>query len=135
MHDCTNIFIKGSDLGDEFMIDNMHCKFYKARDALELIKAEGLYDFSPLPAVSLRGKPVPPADYERRLSGATVLIGVTLTSEYFTRKGYQFYADIESIVILRPAKRTVALPPSKSPSKKRRFDLPDVVKSVKRKVG
>jgi hypothetical protein len=116
----------GSDLGPEFSIDNWPCKFTKARDALEKIKSEGRYDVSPLPATTTNGKPLLPSEYEKKLAGATVLVRISLTSNVFT-KGHQFYADIESLTILRPPKIVISQSPSKSPSKKRRFAVPDFI--------
>ena len=109
----------------------MPCKFDRAKEALNELKTEGLYKFNPLLAMSIHGTPLKPDDYERRLAGALVHIRVTLSSSYFSSIGYQFYADIESIVILRPPKPSIAPPPSKSPSRRQRFALPAVIRELK----
>jgi hypothetical protein len=81
----------------------------------------------------MNGKPVIPSEYEKRLAGATVLVRIILTSDFFS-KGYQFYADIESLTILRAPKLNVMQSPSKSPSKKRRFDVPRFVQQSRAKL-
>ena len=93
-----------------------------------MIAEAGEYDVSPLPATTMNGKPVLPAEYEKRLSGATVLVQIVMTADVFS-KGHQFYADIVKLTILRPPKPIVALSPAKSPSKKRRFEVPDIVQA------
>jgi len=120
----------GSDLGPEFSIDNWPCKYQRAKEALDRIKEAKVYDVSPLPATTTSGKPVRPTEYEQKLAGATVLIQITLSCEIFA-KGYQFYADIESISILRLPKTVVPPSPSKSLPKKRRFDVPDFLREVR----
>jgi hypothetical protein len=60
--------------------------------------------------------------YEHELSGATVIVRISLTCDAF-KKGLQFYAEIESINVICPPKLLVSLPPSASPSRKRKRDL------------
>jgi hypothetical protein len=112
----------------------MPCKFKKATEALGRIIEAGSYDFSPLPATTMNGKPILPTEYERRLAGATILARVTLSSDYFSGKGYQFYADIESLSVLKPPQAVISPSPSKSPAKKRRFIVPEYVWNAKSKV-
>jgi|ERR1700722_19397468 len=126
--------LSGSDLGPEFSIGQWPCKFSKAMETLQRIKEEKLYDVSPLPATTMNGKPVVPSEYEKRLAGATVLARVTFSCDIFT-KGYQFYTDIESLTILRPPKDIILPSPSKSPSKKRRFDVPDFIQNSRLKIS
>jgi hypothetical protein len=104
-----------------------------AADALERTKEAGHYDVNPLPAIqtTMTGKPVVPLEYEEKLASATVLVQVTLSSDTFP-KGYQFYVDIESLLVLRPPKSIVALSPAKSPSKKR-FNVPDFIRENRAK--
>jgi hypothetical protein len=85
------------DLGPEFAIENSPCKFSNARDALEHIKNDGIYEVSPLPATSTNGKPIVPSEYEK-LAGAVVLVRATLVNNFFGKR-YQFYADIKSISV------------------------------------
>jgi hypothetical protein len=66
--------------------------------------------------------PSAPADQRRayfgkKLPGATVLARATISSEMFP-KGIQFYADVESLIVLRTPRATVAPPPSASPINK-----------------
>ena len=77
--------------------------------------------------MTLDGKPISPADYEKKLAGATVLVCTTLTCDYFVSKEYQFYTDIKSITVLQPLRAIMAALQSKSPSKKRHFQLPSSV--------
>jgi hypothetical protein len=65
----------------------------KAAKALEKIKADGIYDVSPLLATTVKGKPIVPHEYEKMLSGATSLVLVRLSSHHFGSKGYQVYTD------------------------------------------
>ena len=122
----------GSKLDPVFSTENMPCKFAKATEALERIKTEGLYKFSPLPATDMKQMPIILTDYERKLTGATVLVRATLSSDYYPNKGHQFYTDIVSLTVLRPPKTLPTSPQSgKSPSKKRRFDVPEFVRNVR----
>jgi hypothetical protein len=43
----------------------MPCKFEKAKEALAKIVDDGVYDFAPLPATTMHGKPIRPAEYEQ----------------------------------------------------------------------
>jgi hypothetical protein len=114
-------------------MENWLCKFKKATEALDKLIYDGLYDVSPLLATTMNGKPVIPSEYEKRLAGALVLVWITLISDLFTR-GYQFYADIESLMILRAPKLNVLQSPSKSLSKKHCFDVPGFVQQSRAKL-
>lgn len=59
-----------------------------------------------------------------------VLVRATLSSDQFRGRGHLFYADIESLIVLRPPKAPTPSP-AKSPSKKRRFDVPEYVRNAK----
>jgi hypothetical protein len=120
----------GSQLDVAFLTENMICRSAKATEALQSIIERGMYEFNPLPATDIRQKPILPADYERKLSGATMLIRTAISADYFEKKGFQFYADIHSISVLRRP-NTLLSSPIKSPSKKRRFDVPDYVRKAK----
>ena len=112
-----------SDISNELLTENIPCRSTKAAEALKRIKEEGKYKFNALPATDIKGNPILPGDYERKLSGATALIRVTMTADYFSKRGTQFYADIYSITVLSPP-----IPRIVSPSKKRKFEVPDFVK-------
>jgi hypothetical protein len=118
---------EGTDLGPEFAIKNMPCKFTKAKEALAKIIENGVLDFNPLPATTVLGTPILPTEYEQRLAGATVLVRFRMSSKYLGNESYQFYADIESLHILTPPHPVFCPLPSQSPFKRRRFDLPDCI--------
>jgi hypothetical protein len=109
------------------------CKFSNARDALERIKNDGIYEVSPLPATSTNGKPIVPSEYEKRLAGAVVLVRATLVNDFFGKR-HQFYADIESISVLRAPTSFTSSSPSKSPSKKMRFEVPSFVSESRKMI-
>ena len=112
-------------------MENIPCKYAKASEALVRIKHEGLYDFSPLPATDMKQEPIIPSDYERKLVGATVLVRATLSSDFYPNKGHQFYADIVSLTVLRPPKLLQTRLQFNSLSKKRRFEVPEFVRSAR----
>ena len=127
----TYIFhIKDTDLDPAFKIENLKCRTMLAEEALEHIKSDGIYDFSPLPVTDVNEKPIPPSKYEEMLLGATVLLRFILNSDIISSKTLQFYADIESITVLQKPRDIVHAPISKSPSKKR-FHVPDLAKRSK----
>jgi hypothetical protein len=110
----------------------MPCKFSKATEALERVENDGLYDFSPLSAMTDDGKPIPPNEYEHKLLRATVLMrDAQLRFLSFQRI---LYADVASITVLRRPPVIAISPHVKSPSKRRRFDLPDLIKMIKRRI-
>jgi hypothetical protein len=110
----------------------MPCQNARASAALNMIIEDRLYEFNPLPATSMSGKPILPTEYESRLAGATVLVRATLSYDLFGKR-YQFYADVESLSILRPPRSSVASPLSKSPLKKCRSGVPDYVRDARKK--
>jgi hypothetical protein len=68
--------------------------------------------------------PPPPSNYEEKLRGAVVLIGVTLSCEQFP-EGLQFYADVESTYVVRSSKGKINVSPAKS------LCFPEVVRKSK----
>jgi hypothetical protein len=111
----------------------MPCIFPKAKEALTSIIEDDVYDFALLPATTVEGKPVLPVKYGQRLQGATVLAHIRLSTKFSVTEGHYFYADIESLSILSPPIPIISRPISKSPSKKRRFQLPDYVEKARSK--
>jgi hypothetical protein len=79
--------------------------------------------YSPLPAIDALDKPITPLKYEEKLRGAVVLIGATLSCEQCP-EGLQFYADVESIYVVRSPKNRINVSPAKSLCKRRRFQVP-----------
>jgi hypothetical protein len=117
----------GSDLGSEFALENLPCRSQRASTELKNVIDEGKYDINLLPATSTHGKPIKPTEYNDRLAGALVLTEATPTSDLFATKGFHFYTDIASFSILRPPKTIVTNTPANSPSKKRRFQVPQII--------
>jgi hypothetical protein len=98
----THIFhTKDTDLDPVFKIENLKCRTTLAEEALEQIKNDGIYDFSPLPATDVNEKLIPPSKYEEMLLGATILLRFILSSDIISSKMLQFYADIELITVLQ----------------------------------
>jgi hypothetical protein len=110
----------------------MPCRYKNAADELDRIVEEGKYIFNPLVALDNTRRLILPTKYEHELSGATVLVRMSLTCDLF-RKGLQFYAEIESLNVLCPPKSLVALPPSATPSRKRKVELAFLTMNLKKK--
>jgi hypothetical protein len=107
---------------------NLPCCSQKAAEELQSIIQEKKYELNLLPATSTNGKPIKPANYHDRLAGALVFTEATFSSEFYLTKGHQFYADVASISILHPPTIIVTDSPGRSPSKKRRFEIPKILK-------
>jgi hypothetical protein len=122
--------IEDSDDDPLFPTEKMPCRSGLARQALAEIIQKGEYTFCPLPALDTKFCPVPPIDYEKALCGSTVLMAMTLSAERYA-KGLYYYADIQSIYILRSQNTKVKATASKSLSKRRRFEVPEVVKKAR----
>jgi hypothetical protein len=82
----------------------------------ELEQITGTHHVIPIPAFSLKGKRVPPDQYQQRLSGAIVEVRFGMTHHYIKRsKRSVFSAVVRELTILRPPINVINSPIKKRP--------------------